>query len=307
MSKRRHLRGVLAMAAGFVLAACGLEGPMRPDRGADTGGGPAGTAPQRIVSLDYCADQYVLKFAEPGQIRAVSPDAAAPYSYMRDTARGLPRVRPVAEDVLAMKPDLIVRSYGGGPRATTLFERAGIPVLEVGWTSNLDDVASNTQRLAAALGAPEEGERLAAHLRDRLEAVEDASPPGPAPSVLYMTPGGVTSGPGSLVHEVLETAGLKNFQNEPGWRSLPLERLAREQPDLVARAEFNRGKGDLHRWSAARHPIARQQIETRPTVSFPGAWTACGGWFLADAVEALAEEAARQAASPGRMGPSVSP
>ena len=79
----------------------------------------------RIVSLDFCADQYVLKLADREQILAVSPDAVREFSYMRETAQGLPTVRSVAEDVLILKPDLVVRSYGGGPKAGDFFERAG--------------------------------------------------------------------------------------------------------------------------------------------------------------------------------------
>ncbi len=294
MSWRGGLRGVVSLAAvGLVLAACGRD-VMPP--GAPIGATPETadrSRPARIVSLDYCADQFVLKFAERGQIAAVSPDAEAPYAYMREAARGFPQVRPVAEDVLALRPDLVVRSYGGGPRASVLFERAGLPVLDIGWTGSLAEVSDNLVRIADALGAPEEGARVAARLQSRLDAVAERIPEGEPPRVLYMTPGGVTSGPGSLVHDLLRAAGLENFQTEPGWRPLPLERLAQEQPDLVARAVFGSGRVEPHRWSAARHPLARQQTQTRPVVTLPGAWTACGGWFLADAVEALAREAPR--------------
>ena len=92
---------------------------------------------QRIVSLDYCADQYVLKLADREQILAISPDAVKDFSYMQDAAVGVPTVRPVAEDVLILKPDLIVRTYGGGPNAAAFFKRAGVPVLQVGWAKQI--------------------------------------------------------------------------------------------------------------------------------------------------------------------------
>jgi len=111
-------------------------------------------APQRIVSLDYCADQFVLKFAPQEHILAVSPDAGKDFSYMRDAAVGIPTVRPVAEDILALKPDLVVRAYGGGPGVTALLQRAGIEVLDVGWTPDIPAVRANTLRMAEALGAP---------------------------------------------------------------------------------------------------------------------------------------------------------
>ena len=37
---------------------------------------------QRVISLDYCADQYVLKFVDPENIVALSPDAEEPFSYL---------------------------------------------------------------------------------------------------------------------------------------------------------------------------------------------------------------------------------
>ena len=81
----------LAILFGILLlAACGA-----PDgalvRG-ETG------KPMRIVSLDYCADQYVLKLADREQILAISPDATGDFSYMREAARGVPTVRAAAED-----------------------------------------------------------------------------------------------------------------------------------------------------------------------------------------------------------------
>ena len=42
-----------------------------------------------------------------------------------------------------------------------------------------------------------------------------------------------------------------------------------------------------------RHPVARSQLQARAMIPIQGAWTACGAWFLMDAVEALAAGAAR--------------
>ena len=249
----------------------------------------------RIVSLDYCADQYVLKLADREQILAVSPDAAKDFSYMRETAIGIPTVRPVAEDILILKPDLVVRSFGGGPNATALFERAGIPVLQVGWASNIDrqemgSIPSLIEHMADGLGHVERGRALIAEFRERLDAVQAVASDK---SALYMTAGGVTTGPGSLVHEIFAAAGLDNFQSTPGWRSLPLERLAYEQPDVIAATFFETMTNQPHAWSAARHPVARAQLDGSGVISLQGAWTSCGGWFILDAIEALADGASK--------------
>lgn len=265
-----------------VLVGCGAKSP-NPQ--------PANEKPARIVSLDYCADQYVLQLADREQILAVSPDAVKDFSYMREAADGIPTVRPIAEDVLILKPDLVVRAYGGGPNAGAFFERAGIPVLQLGWASTIDgeemgSIPALIQHTANGLGHPERGEALVAEFRARLGAIKARRD---SETALYMTSGGVTTGPGSLVHEMLVAAGLQNFEDTPGWRALPLERLAYEQPDIVAAAFFGTQSNAPGLWSASKHPVARAQLHGPDTVRLQAAWTSCGGWFILDAIEALAD------------------
>lgn len=253
-----------------------------------------GDRPMRIVSLDFCSDQYVLKFADPEQILAVSPDAVKGFSFMRDEAIGVPTVRPLAEDVLILKPDLVVRSYGGGPNAAAFFERAGVPVLQVGWASNIDgeelgSIPILIQNMADGLGQSERGQALVEEYRDRLNRVKARAT---GENTLYMTPAGYTTGSGSLAHEMMVAAGLTNFEKTPGWKSLPLERLAYEQPELVAAAYFDTLTNHPDAWSASRHPVAQKQLNGPDTVSIKGAWLACGGWFIVNGIEALAESAA---------------
>lgn len=243
--------------------------------------------PLRIVSLDFCADQYVLELVDREQILAVSPDATAEFSYLRDRARGLRVVRPVAEDVLVLKPDLVVRAYGGGPNAAAFFQRAGVPVVSIGWAADIEGVYDVIRATAVGLAEQERGERLVADMQNRLERLEREAP---RRSVLYMTPSGVTTGPGSLIHDMLVAAGLENYQRQPGWQPLPLERLAYESPDMIAASFFDSRTNHPDAWSPMRHPVARGELRDRPTVPLRGAWTACSGWFLMDAVEALARE-----------------
>lgn len=243
--------------------------------------------PMRIVSLDYCADQYVLKLVPRERIAAVSPDGAAEFSYMRAAAVGVPQVRPSAEDVLALKPDLVVRSYGGGANAADLFARAGVPVLQLGYADDFAGVRRVLIDAATGLGERAKGEAMARDIDRRLAAIDK----GERRNALYVTPGGVTGGQGTMIDALFDAAGLGNFQTAPGWGSLPLERLAHERPDIVATAFFDTRWNRADPWSAAGHPVLRDAIAGKPRATLSGAWTACGGWFLVDAVEALAKAA----------------
>lgn len=242
-------------------------------------------SPQRVVSLDYCADQYVLRFVPRTRILALSPHAEASYTPMRTAAAGLPKVRPRAEDVLVLKPDLVVRSYGGGPRIGALLARAGVPVVQLGFPASLAQVRAMVLETASALGAPEEGQTAVAAMDAALNNVMISEQKMTA---LYMTPAGVTAGPGTLVHDIIGAAGLRGLETRPGWHTLPLEDLAYETPDLVVVADFGQEGSHMSSWTAMAHPVAQRQLRERPAVRLNGGLTSCGGWFATDAVTQLA-------------------
>lgn len=245
-----------------------------------------------IVSLDYCADQYVIRFAPAEQIRGVSPDAVRAFSYLREAAEGLPQVRPVAEDVLLARPDLVVRSYGGGPGAHAFYQRLGIPVVQLGYAGSLQDIMDTVLSVSAALGNAPAGEAVVREMQRKLNAIRERLATAPASTgrrAMYMTAGGVTSGEGTLLHEVLLAAGLENFSRQPGWRALPLEQLAFDTPEVIATAFLGNLAAGLNTWSAARHPVAQDRLQDSLHVPLQGAWTSCGGWFVMDAIAALHE------------------
>ena len=190
---------------------------------------------------------------------------------------------------------MVVRSYGGGPSIEHFLKRAGITVVNIGWAAKLDGsdetaIPVITQRVATALGEKERGQQTVADYRGRLsninlrriEGSQDKAP------TLYMSAAGATTGPGSLVHELLIAAGLENFEDQPGWRSIPLEKLAYKSPSMVATAFFDEGASHQNSWSASRHPVARSLRTSVSHVELEGALTACGAWFAASAAEALA-------------------
>lgn len=242
--------------------------------------------PTRVISLDYCADQFVLKLLPRSRILALSPDAEKPFSYMREVASGMPLVRPIAEDVLISQPDLVVRSYGGGPNITRFLERAGVDVLQVGFADSIEDVKHNIRSMAVSLGVEQRGLDVVDEMDQRLSALSSVSPS--SRRALYVTPGGVTAGPQTLIHEMIEAAGLENFQTEPGWREIPLEALAYQKPDILITAFYRGERNDTNSWSASNHPVISSQLSKLSRVDLDGATTSCGAWFLLDAIEALA-------------------
>lgn len=227
-----------------------------------------------IVSLDYCADQFVLALAEPGQILALSKDSERKFSHLRDKAAGIPKVRAAAEDVIALGPDIVVRSWGGDVRALAFYERFGIRTVQIGYAGDVEETADQLRAVAAELGA-----------RARAEEILARRPP-PAQSsgrkALYVTPGGVSAGRETMIGSIMTHAGLENANTGFGWTSLPLESLLLDPPALMLTAFFGFDDDATDRWSVSRHPVMQRLMTQAEIIRMDEARVSCGGWFVAE-------------------------
>ena len=104
---------------------------------------------------------------------------------------------------------------------------------------------------------------LIAEFRARLKALPKVHGEQAA---LYLARSGVTTGPGTLIHTLLTHAGYENYQQAPGWRSLPLEKMATDPPDLIITSFYDTDAPSPNSWTAAHHPIARSLIADKPVI-----------------------------------------
>ena len=110
---------------------------------------------------------------------------------------------------------------------------------------------------------------------------------------LYLTPSGVTGGPGTLVHSVLTAAGMTNHERRPGWQTVSLERLALEPPRAVVLGFFDTFQLAGDSWGPGRHQVLKRAVRERALASLPGAMLACPDWGAGEAAELLAARAPR--------------
>lgn len=248
---------------------------------------PAHAQPRRIVSLDYCADQFVLALADREQIAAVSRGALRDDSYFRARARGLPQTRGALEEVLALRPDLVVRNWGGPWDAPAVYARFSIPVLQVGDARDFAAARADLLDAAQAMGQSARGSALAADLDARLARLDALAPP-PRTAVMYLSGGGAVAGSGVLLDAAIGAAGGRNVRSEPNWTVLPLERLVETPPALIALGFFDTGRDRMNAWSPSRHPALRRALARARTVRLAPASVACEAWTAIDAAETIA-------------------
>jgi iron complex transport system substrate-binding protein len=247
---------------------------------------PANAAPRRVVSLDYCADQFVLALADRDQIAALSRGSRRDDSFYRDRAAGVRQTRGTLEEVLVLRPDLIVRNWGGPWDAERVYGRFGVPVLQVGDAA--DFAAARTDLIDAAnvLGHGARGEALARDLDTRLAHLARHRSDAP---VMYLSAGGAVAGSGTLMDAIIAAAGGRNLRAEASWTMLPLERLVETPPALIALGFFDTGRERVNAWSPSHHPALRRALADARTVRLPAATISCEAWYAVEAAELIAD------------------
>lgn len=242
-----------------------------------------------MVSLDQCADQYVLRLAPREAIAGLSPRADDPDSLLRSEAAGLPRRRVSLESVLAARPTHVVRYWGGSPTLVRALERRGVRVHTIGDATDLDGVRAELSEAGAFLGpdAVRNAQAVASEMDRKRTAARGA---WRGVRALYLTPGGYTSGPGTLVDAVLRAAGMTNAVERAAFAPVPAEALVLNPPAFLVFGFFDTA-AQVGRWSPGRRYASLGSLRSRPAVALPGSMLGCPGWFVADAAERLAAEA----------------
>ena len=245
--------------------------------------GVAQAAP-RVFSLDQCADQYVLALTPRSDIVGLSFRADDADSYLRAAAARLPLRRASTESVLASRADVVVRYWGGDELMTRRLQERGLKVIKIEDASDFTGVRANVRHVAAALGRPAEGEALVAGMDRELAAARGA---WSGQRVLYLTPGGFTAGPDTLVGAMIAGAGLTDAAG-PGFAPVPLERMAIDPPAALVLGFFDPVSLGTQRWSIGRRAIVRRIAAQRTLASLPASILGCPAWFAADGPRDLA-------------------
>lgn len=245
--------------------------------------GGAEARPLRVLSLDQCADQYVLALA-PDADMALSPRADDPDAWMRTAAAGRRRVRPTLEAAIAFQPDVVVRYWGGEPRLLARLEADGVTVVTIEDATDFDGVRADIRTVSRGLGAAGRGEALIARM--------DATLPAPAtgdaatrPRAQYLTAGGFTAGKGTLVDAILSAAGFANAAEAAFFAPVSIERMVLFPPAWFVLGFFDQARGDWR--GAGRHPVLRRLARGRVAAKLPAAALTCPAWFAADAAALL--------------------
>ncbi|NND19679.1 MAG: ABC transporter substrate-binding protein [Silicimonas sp.] len=247
-----------------------------------SGAASADEAPERVVSMNHCADQYALLLGAPGQVVSVTHVAADPLlSVVTDRLEGVGLNRAGAEEIYRLDPDLVLASRWSDPMAIGVLEGLGVRVARVDGVDTLADIPQNIEYVAGLLGRAEVGAKIAADVSRRLADLPVAE--GERPEAAFFGAGGYSVGSGSLADDIVGRAGFDNLADRVGRSAggyLSVEVLLMERPDLLIMSGVYPGSSQAE--ALMDHPA----LSDIPRYRTDGAWS-CGLPATLGAVVAL--------------------
>jgi iron complex transport system substrate-binding protein len=260
----------------------------------------AAATPKRIVSLNLCTDELVLRLADHANIASVTYLSKDPISANAvELATDVPINHGLAEEIIPLNPDLVVAGTFTARTAVAMLKQTRFPVTEFGVARNIADVRSGIRKMAALVGEPARGEALVAFFDQRLAGI-GTTPPARRPTALVFNANGFTVGAGTLVDDIMARAGLDNVaarMNLGNYTQLPLEVVVRSNVDILIVSARRVGPPSLAT-ALLDHPVLSKLGPKTHVVVMPTKLWSCGGPEVAEAVARL--HAAAEAVSNGK-------
>jgi iron complex transport system substrate-binding protein len=148
-----------------------------------------------------------------------------------------------AESVLSVRPTLVLADEDTGPpEALDQIRGVGIPVVVFEHPTSVEEVTTHIEAIAAALGVPAAGTRVAADTQAAIDDVRASIPDGDAPVVAFLYLRGQASvyllgGPGSGTDSMIAAAGGIDAGTRSGLHNpftpMTSEAMVAAAPDVI--------------------------------------------------------------------------
>lgn len=254
---------------------------------------PLAARPERVVSINLCTDQLLMAIADPGQIAAVSTIARDPrLSAVAEAARRYPAIAGSAEEVLKLKPDLVLAGSFTRRETREALDRFGIRVVTFDPALDVEGAIAEVRRTAAILGQSQRGADLVLKIE---RSITDAENSGAGLVVLPLQRRGFVAGGGTLLTNVLTRIGATNAATSKGIASVtqvPTEAILKLKPDALILEDLEPQARDQGT-ALLLHPALARAIPPSQRMELPVSASICAGPTLPDAIKRLAEGLSR--------------
>jgi iron complex transport system substrate-binding protein len=249
----------------------------------------------RVASINVCTDQLLMTLADPAQILGLSPfsrDAAR--SWAAAEAKTYRRLSGEAEDVLMLKPDVVVASLYMKRTTRELLKQHGMKIAEFDIAKSIDDVKGQIRRMGDLVGHPDRAEAQVARLDAAIARAREAVARKPY-RVLALSRRGWVSDDDSVTGALLSITGLSNAASGLDVSSggfAKLETIVADRPDFILISDGSDVAEDEGS-AMLLHPALEKLYPPSRRIVIPEDLTVCGGPMLPDALDRLVAELKR--------------
>jgi iron complex transport system substrate-binding protein len=250
--------------------------------------------PQRIVSTNLCTDQLLLMLVAKERIASLTKLARLPeYSYMWEKAQSIPTNSGLAEEIIPLRPDLILTTEFSPGKATSILQNAKLHVEILELPDSFAGVEILISKLGKLVGEAETAAALITSMRRDIESVEDHISNlhlAERPKALIYSPNGHTAGSNTFKNTIVTTAGYDNIATELGivyYSNLSVEQVLLSQPELVIVSDSGYNNDSLaHRYTD--HPALLKWQGNNGMLAIPDNQWLCVGPMSTKALQTIA-------------------
>ncbi|NCD09959.1 MAG: ABC transporter substrate-binding protein [Negativicutes bacterium] len=258
--------------------------------------------PQRIISLTLGTDEILLDLVEPERIAALTYLASdSGISFVTDkSALVKSKIRSnSAEEILALKPDLVLIADWWGLDMLQTLRDMGVPVYVYKTPYSVNDIRNTIREVGRVVGEPQRAENVIDVFNDKIINVELKAakiPQTERKRVVALTGKDGFGTKGGLYDDMCKYAGVGNcLSEETGsqFNGLPKERILQLNPDCILVTVWD-ANGMMK--SQTKEEIMSDEglkpvkaIQNNDIAAISGKCVFCVSQYTADSIEILAK------------------
>ncbi len=249
------------------------------------------SAPQRIVSINLCVDQLLWQLVPQERLVSISYLSAEPlWSPIAPHVQAIHLNHGLAEEIMPLKADIIFAMPFDSPASVQLLKRLGAPVEMVLLPNSLADIPQQITQLANLVGEEAKAKVLIEKINQPLQTLDVLKQSTQARTAFWYSSNGVVIGSGTLEHELMTRAGLRNLAAEKGiegFTPLDIELLIAAKPELLIIEESNSEAFSLAREYLAHPALAHQKMRI---IRLPAGLSGCAAATVGEVADVLQRE-----------------
>lgn len=248
----------------------------------------------RVVSLNLCADAYLMAFAKPEQILGLTQQSSDPtLSAFVVEASNFPVSGGRMANILEQQPDIIIINNYSPPPNKALMDRLGIKIVKLDAANSYQSARTEILQLGKAIHRLEAAKAYLAQLDKELEDARHTKLTY-MPSIINYQRRGIVVGETHILDDIIQLAGAQNLGRDTGRTIGPmsLENLIRLQPDYVLSISENDEqtlKSQDRGSEILSHPALQKMFSAERHIYIPQNLTVCAGATTPKAVAHLIE------------------